>query len=202
MNNEENSDKKNPSHPSGKRLKGKERRDERAFMRMLLATNRSHYTLNQMVDRKARILLSGNALILSVIIGKTIADQSMEDWKFYVLIFLGITSFISIIHSMLAVVPERSHGKLDKESVMKLKANPLFFGNFKNMTKDFFEKIMMDMAGDRLKVFHTMILDLYFHGKALEQKRKYLQSSLYIFIIGLGGALFLSLILRFLGDSG
>jgi hypothetical protein len=47
---------------------------ERAFTSMLITTSRNHYIMNQMVDRKARILLSIDALIISLIIGKIIIN--------------------------------------------------------------------------------------------------------------------------------
>ena len=93
-----------------KKLRNLKVRDDKTFMDMLRTVNKNHYTLNQMVDRKARILLSVNALILSWIIGKIITNHEMHDWKFYLLLFLGASSLISIIYSMMAVKPEKSHG--------------------------------------------------------------------------------------------
>ncbi len=81
--------------------------DEKAFLDMLRTANRNHYTLNQMVDRKARIVLSADAVILSLIIGKIITNHEMHNGKFILLLFLGVCCLISIIYAMLATLPEK-----------------------------------------------------------------------------------------------
>ncbi len=177
------------------KLKG---RDDRAFLEMLKVTSRNHYTLNQMVDRKARIMLSVNALILSLIIGKVISNPVMNGWNFYLLLTLGVTGFISIIYSMLAIKPEKTHGGLDEQSIRGKKGNPLFFGNFKNMTEEVYEDAMMEMVNDRDFIYRSMIQDIYHLGQILEKKRQYLRSSLNIFIAGLCIALILTFLKRIL----
>lgn len=178
-----------------KKLRKLNSRDDKAFMDMLRSVNRNHYILNQMVDRKARIMLSVNALILSLIIGKVIIGHNLFDWTFFLLIFLGITCFVSIIYSMMAIKPEKSHGKLDEEAIKRQQGNPLFFGNFKNMTAEMYENTMMQMVHDRDFIYRAMIQDIYHLGKILEDKRQNLRNSLSVFIIGLCGSLLLSFLL-------
>ena len=158
-----------------KQLKKLNARDAKAFMDMLRAVNRNHYILNQMVDRKARIMLSVNALILSLIIGKVIMGHELFDWKFFLLAFLGISCCISIIYSMMAIRPEKSHGNLDEEAIKRKQGNPLFFGNFKNMTEEVYENTMMQMVNDRDFIYWSMIQDIYHLGQILEDKRKNLR---------------------------
>lgn len=178
-----------------KKLKG---RDDRAFLEMLKVTSRNHYTLNQMVDRKARIMLSVNALILSLIIGRVISHPTMNGWSFYLLLILAVTCFISIIYSMMAIKPEKTHGGLDEDSIRGKKGNPLFFGNFKTMSEEVYEDTMMEMVNDRDFIYRSMIQDIYHLGQILEQKRQRLRSSLHIFIAGLCLALVLTFLNRIL----
>ena len=158
-----------------KQLKKLNARDAKAFMDMLRAVNRNHYILNQMVDRKARIMLSVNALILSLIIGKVIMGHELFDWKFFLLAFLGISCCISLLYSMMAIRPEKSHGNLDEEAIKRKQGNPLFFGNFKNMTEEVYENTMMQMVNDRDFIYWSMIQDIYHLGQILEDKRKNLR---------------------------
>ena len=158
-----------------KQLKKLNARDAKAFMDMLRAVNRNHYILNQMVDHKARIMLSVNALILSLIIGKVIMGHELFDWKFFLLAFLGISCCISLLYSMMAIRPEKSHGNLDEEAIKKKQSNPLFFGNFKNMTEEVYENTMMQMVNDRDFIYWSMIQDIYHLGQILEDKRKNLR---------------------------
>ena len=179
-----------------KKLKKLQGRDDRAFMDMLRVTSRNHYTLNQMVDRKARIMLSINIIILSLIISRIVGIDDLYGWVFLLLITLGTACLGSIIYAMLAVLPERSHGELTEESIKEKKGNPLFFGNFKNMSEANYENTLMEMVNDRDFIYRSIIQDIYHLGQVLERKRVLLRGSLYIFICGLCIALLLSLLLR------
>lgn len=186
-----------------KKIKKLDGRDDKAFMDMLRSVNRNHYILNQMVDRKARIMLSVNAIIISIIIGKVVLGDDLYDWKFFLLLFLGLTCFISIVFSMMAVSPEKSHGKLNEELIKKKEGNPLFFGNFKDMAEDTYVNSMMKMVDDRDFIYRSMIQDIYHLGLILENKRKRLRKALLVFIIGLCCSLLLSFLLSFLlGANG
>ena len=182
-----------------KKIKKLDGRDDKAFMDMLRSVNRNHYILNQMVDRKARIMLSVNAIIISIIIGKVVLlGNDLYDWKFFLLPFLGITCFISIIFSMMAVSPEKSHGKLNEELIKKKEGNPLFFGNFKDMAEETYVNAMMKMVDDRDFIYRSMIQDIYHLGLILEHKRKRLRKALLVFIVGLCCSLLIYLLLTFL----
>ncbi|MEM1122309.1 MAG: Pycsar system effector family protein, partial [Bacteroidota bacterium] len=181
-----------------KKLRSLSSRDDKTFMDMLRVVSRNHYTLNQMVDRKARILLSANVLLLSLIIGRmlTNGDEDLA-WRFYLLVTLSISCFLSIIFSMLAVLPERTHGNLDETGIRNKEGNPLFFGNFKKMSEKIYENVMLEMVNDRDFVYRSMIQDIYHLGQVLEQKSRYLRISLFIFILGLGLTAALTLFFRY-----
>ncbi len=79
---------------------------------MLTATSRNHNTLNQMVDRKARIILSINVIILSFLIGKLIDEELLYSFKFIVLTVVSVFCLLSIIYAILAIMPENEKGQL------------------------------------------------------------------------------------------
>lgn len=160
-------------------------RDDKSFMDMLRSVNRNHYLLNQMVDRKGRILLSVNTLLLSLLIGGAISTPVLINWQFILLGFLGICSLISCIAAMIAIAPERVHGSLSHQDILDKKGNPLFFGNFKSLPEQTYEDTMMEMVNDRDFVYRAMIQDIYHLGQILEEKRKYLRTALYVFVGGL-----------------
>lgn len=181
-----------------KKLKKLEEKDEKAFMDMLQLTSRNHYTLNQMVDRKARILLSGNVLFLSLIIGKNILSTDVLDWDYLVLAFFGIACFISIIYAMFAVLPEKFHGSFDETSMLQNKGIPLFFGNFKSISEDVFTEQLLTFIKNREVIYRSLIQDIYHLGLVLESKRKFLRTSLWVFVTGLCLSLLFSFLLRLL----
>jgi hypothetical protein len=169
---------------------------ERAFTSMLITTSRNHYIMNQMVDRKARILLSIDALIISLIIGKIIINQDMHYFMLILLVVAGFTTFSSIFYSMLAITPEVSHGKLSTEELNSKKGNPLFFGNFKDLKLSDYKKAMLSMT-ENVDLIHSAIIeDIFYLGKALERKRLHLKYSLYILVAGVFIALIMGLIFR------
>ncbi|CAM4144784.1 Pycsar system effector family protein [Gillisia limnaea] len=178
----------------------KKRKDasERAFTSMLTTTSRNHYIMNQMVDRKARILLTINALVISIIIGKIIVTPNILDFNFVILGVAAITSLISMIYSMLAITPEGSHGKLSLDDLGYKKGNPLFFGNFKDLRLKDYREAMLSMTGNISLIHNSMIEDIFFLGKALERKRLFLKYSLYFLVGGISIVLFTALIFQIL----
>ncbi len=178
-----------------KKLKEK---SEKAFTSMLTTTSRNHYIINQMVDRKARILLTIDALVISLIIGKFLVTQNINDFNFVILGVAGITCLISMTYSMLAVKPEGTHGKLSIEDLSNKKGNPLFFGNFKDLHLKEYKKAMLSMSDNIALIHNAMIEDIFYLGKALERKRLLLKYSLYILVGGISIVLIMILIYQIL----
>jgi len=173
----------------------------RAFTNMLTSTSRNHYTLNQMVDRKARILLSVNILILSLIVGEIIGGRLIYDLNFYLLVDAGIFCAVSIICSILAVKPENVKNDLSVENIKNGTINPLHFGNYLNMPKESYVNTIMEMKEDADFAHRAILKDIYHIGTVLERKRKYLKYSLLALAIGVCTTLILSLIFRIILTS-
>lgn len=167
-----------------KKLKKIQRVNEKTFMDMLRTTSRNHYMMNQMMDRKSRNMISINTVMLSLIIGGLIGSFSFDSIHNWSLVIFSIFSIASIIFAVLAMSPEPSHGELTLEDVKKKEGNPLFFGNFKNLTEIQYENAMMEMVQDRDFVYRSMIQDIYHLGLVLEKKRFQLRTSQFLFTIG------------------
>ena len=89
-------------------------RSERGVETLLRLASKNHYTLNTMVDRKSSILISINAIILSIIIG-TVMNQLDQDPHLVVpVILMLVTNLISIVYAIFTTRPVLSHGKLDQ----------------------------------------------------------------------------------------
>ncbi|RMG25861.1 MAG: DUF1422 family protein [Bacteroidetes bacterium] len=177
-----------------KKLKNRQDRDEKIFMDMLRTTSRNHYLMNQMMDRKSRNMISVNTVVLSLIIGGLVSAYAFERVHYYSLITFSVFSIISLVLAILAMSPEDTHGKLTKEDVRRKEGNPLFFGNFKNLSEIEYENAMVEMAHDRDFVYRSLIQDIYYLGQVLEKKRLQLKLSLYFFTIGLA----LTIVLAFI----
>ena len=60
----------------------------------------------------------------------------------------------------------------------------MFFGNFVSLDLEQYEEAMDDMFRDGELIYGNMVRDLYFLGKVLDQKYKYLAMSYDVFMVG------------------
>lgn len=161
-----------------KKLAKIEPRSERGAETLFRLVSKNHYTLNTMIDRKSHILITINALILSIVIGTVLAQLEKDPHLIFPAIMILITNLISITYAILATRPEPKHGS-------RQTSNLLYFGNFNDLTEsDYTDKLTNLMyQGDEL--YKTIALDTYYLGKSIGIKHSYLRKSFNVFLIGL-----------------
>ncbi len=160
---------------------------ERGIETMFRVALRNHITLSDIADTKANILLSVNAIIISVALSNLIPklDNPSNSYLIYpTLIFLAFT-VASIVLSVLATRPNVTRGKFSKEDVANQKVNLLFFGNFHQMSLSDFEWAMGEMMQDRDYLYGSLTKDLYFLGLVLNRKYGLLRTTYTVFMIGI-----------------
>ncbi|MDG1870832.1 MAG: DUF5706 domain-containing protein [Flavobacterium sp.] len=147
----------------------------------------NHLKLSYIADRKANILLSVNAIILSISLSKLIPkfEDSENVYLLYPTMIFVSFSVVSIILSVIVTRPSVTSGKFTKEDVVKKKVNLMFFGNFHKMELDDFEDSLKDIADDKDYLFSAMTKDLYLLGKVLDRKYRILRLNYNVFIIGI-----------------
>ena len=153
------------------------------FVKLLQVVNRNQYTRNQMVDRKARILLSVNAVLLSLIIGRVITRNVLPDATLALLAFLGLACFVSMVFAVLAVLPERTHVLSDALGAGREPHTPL--ARHAEVSGEDYVAHVLAIQYDGPAIHEAIIRDTYHLSTALRGKRRLLQSSLWIFIVGL-----------------
>lgn len=124
---------------------------ERGIETMFRVALRNHITLSDIADTKANILLSVNAIIISMALSTLIPKLDNTSNHYLIipsLIFITFT-VASIILSIMATRPNVTEGKFTKEDVANKKVNLLFFGNFHQMNLQDFEWGMEEMMKDR-----------------------------------------------------
>jgi len=181
-----------------KKLKASRGRDDRGIQTMLRTTSKNHYTLNEMVDRKASIMISVNSIILSVIISGLLAgtqyDTLVGALPVAIMLF---TSIFSIVFAILSIQPDSTHGKFTKEEIKNKQGNLLFFGNYHDMDYADYEWGIFEMLSDQDYLYSTMIRDIYYLGKTLNKKYRNIRLSLGIFMFGFIAAVVAFVIIRF-----
>ncbi len=168
-----------------KNLKKNQGRDDRGIQTMFRTTSRNHYTLNQMVDRKASILISVNAIILSLIISQVLVNFETICVHSLPVLALLLSSLISVIFAVLSILPSSTHGEFTEEQIRAKQGNLLYFGNFHNMSLNDYNWGMLRMLNDGNYLYSSMIRDLYFFGQRLQVKYQKIRMALVVFILGI-----------------
>ncbi|RKN83253.1 Pycsar system effector family protein [Ulvibacterium marinum] len=160
---------------------------ERGIQTLFRVTMRNHLKLSDIADTKANILLSVNAIIISLVLANLIPklDNPSNDYLIYPTVIFIIFSVISMILSILATRPNVTRGEFTKEDVKEQKVNLLFFGNFHKMKLPEYEWAIQELIKDQVYVYKSLTKDLYFLGKVLDKKYRILRLTYTIFMIGM-----------------
>ena len=159
--------------------------DLRAIQTLFRNTSRNHYTLNTMVDRKANIMISINAVINSLFIGGIIGQHiKMPDPKLIPIFILMVSSLISTFYAIIAIRPDKTHGEFTEDEIRNKQGNLLYFGNFHNMGYRDYEWAMLEMLNEKDFLYSSLIRDIYYLGERLHRKHTFIRKSLTFFLTG------------------
>lgn len=167
--------------------KGKIELPERGIETMFRVTLKNHMHLSNIADTKANILLSVNAIIVSLVLSNLVSklDNASNAYLITPTVIFVLFTVASIVLSILATRPNITSGKFTTEDVKNKKVNLLFFGNFHKMKLTEFEWAMGEMMQDRDYLYSSMKKDLYFLGLVLDRKYKILRITYTVFMVGI-----------------
>lgn len=152
---------------------------------MLRLTSSNHIQLSEMADSKANILISVNAIIISVILSVLLRKLQTDPYlTIPTLIFLS-SSVITIVIAILATRPKLNEGTFSSEDVNNKKTNLLFFGNFHKMQLKEYEDAMRVMMTDADYLYSSMVQDIYHLGTVLGRKYRLIRLAYTIFMVGI-----------------
>lgn len=157
----------------------------RGIQTMLRLASENHLRLSDMADGKANILISVNAIIISVIVGVLV--RKFETDRYIVIptiIFLAF-SVTTIVIAILATRPKITSGTFAKEDITNKKTNLLFFGNFYKATLEDYNWGMSIMMRDPDYLYGSLIKDIYYLGVVLGRKYRLLRIAYNIFMAGI-----------------
>ncbi|MEO6582959.1 MAG: Pycsar system effector family protein [Ferruginibacter sp.] len=152
---------------------------------MLRLTSTNHIQLSEMADNKANILISVNAIIISVILSVLLRKLQSDPYLTIPTIVFLLSSVITIIVAILATRPKISLGVFNDQDVINKKTNLLFFGNFHRVPQEQYEKAMRTMMRDSDYLYSSMVQDIYHLGKVLGKKYKLIRMAYNAFMIGI-----------------
>ena len=169
------------------KAKYKSESPDRGIQTLFRVTLKNHLTLSDIADTKANILLSVNAIIISVALSNLIPklDNPSNSYLIYPTLIFIIFSVVSMVMAVLATRPNVTSGKFSKEDVEQKKVNLLFFGNFHKMTLKDYEWAIQELVKDKDYIYSSLTKDLYFLGLVLNRKYNILRWTYTIFMIGI-----------------
>ncbi|MBK8562749.1 MAG: hypothetical protein IPN76_05245 [Saprospiraceae bacterium] len=160
---------------------------------------RTHINLSAIADQKANIMISVNAILISVMIS-VISYRNMTETNPAVLmpvvIFL-VTGLSSLIFAVLAARPKVTSFINDSTPIEQAKRNLMFFGNFTALKMERYEQLMDEVFRDSDLLYGNMTRDLYNLGKVLDRKYKFLSISYNIFMVGFVATVLLFMVVLF-----
>lgn len=163
----------------------KEKRSNRGVETMFRTTSTNHIRLSSMADSKANIMISVNAIIISVLL--SVLLRKLEDYPQFILpaILFLTTSVTTIVFSVLATRPNVTSGRFTDLDIRSKKANLLFFGNFHQMGYQEYEDGMETIMKNGEYLYSNMIHDIYNLGVVLGRKYRLLRFAYNTFMFGI-----------------
>ncbi len=171
------------------RLKAKLKNEspDRGIQTLYRTTLRNHIKLSDIADTKSNILLSVNAIIISLALSNLLPklDNPSNDYLIVPTAIFIVFSIVSMILSISATRPNVTSGTFTQEDVEKKRVNLLFFGNFHKMKLSDYESAINTMLKDRDYIYKSLTKDLYYLGVVLERKYRILRWTYTIFMLGM-----------------
>lgn len=146
---------------------------------------RNHIDLTALADNKANIMLSVNAILITISIPYMPGYIRENPMLLIPASILIITSISSVIAATLATRPIKMSGKSNPDKIKTGAANLFFFGNYYKMKKEDYMVAITEVINDEAILEKSVISDLFHLGSSLGRKYKMLRICYTIFMLGM-----------------
>lgn len=169
------------------KVKAKDESPEKGIQSMYRIALRNHIKLSDIADTKANILLSVNAIIISLALANLIPklESPSNSHLIYPTAIFVLFAIVAMVLSVLATRPNVTRGEFNKEDVVNKDVNLLFFGNFHQMKLQDYEWAIGEMLKDKDYIYSALTKDLYFLGVVLDRKYRLLRLTYNVFMVGI-----------------
>jgi len=190
MKNTESIAEKAPSE--NQRIEKLKKYDSRGVQTLFRTLSRNHYNLLKMVDNKARIMLTVNSIISSLLLGALVIVPANGEFTITIgTRILVICSLLSMIFAIFSMLPHRYIGKEFRASNYK---GTLYADHFAKQSLAEFKQELNRIMESGQNTYDEMVVDLYFLGKTIAKKQRLLLISSGILLIGISATIAYSLI--------
>ena len=146
---------------------------------------RNHIDLTNIADNKSNIMLSINALIITISMPLLASNVAENRYLVIPASILLITCVLSIIFATLATRPIKTSGLTNIKMIPQGNSNLFFFGNYYRMTIDEYRAGVQAVISDQQILDNSIVSDLFYLGKSLGAKFNRLRICYAIFMVGI-----------------
>ena len=161
---------------------------------------RNHIDLSSIADNKANIMLSVNAIVITVGIPLLVEQAYTNPDMIIPTVILAFASLVSMIFATLSTRPAKMPGFTKPEAIEEKKSNLFFFGNYFKMNFEEYEEGMRTVVGNNEILDNSITRDLFFLGKSLGKKYEYLRICYNIFMFGIALAVISFVIVKIVSN--
>ncbi len=170
--------------PSGKKVLAEEDiKLERGVESFFRITERRHMELATNAHDKASLLISVNAIVMSIVLSVLITKLEDNTYLLLPTLSLVITSGVTIVVSIISTKPRIINSQSNDQASLK-EINLLFFGDFANLSLAEYKKKMKDTYKSRTELYDSLSRDIYYQGLVLKWKFKYIGIAYNVFMYG------------------
>ena len=172
-----------------KKEKEKKNKQSRSVETMFRSTLGNLIQLSKMADEKAGLLMSVNAIILSIMTSFFVREMGAIPYLMIPICLLVVVCLFTITFALLATRPAlKPHGsKPTDEEILKI--DLLFFSEFTTLSLDEYQTAMKDMMKNDKILQKSIINNIYAQGKAMQRKYSLIKIAYTIFMIGFPAAI-------------
>ena len=166
-----------------KKLAKVESRPERGIETWFRLASKNLYSRLQIVDTKANILITANAIIISVVLGSLYPRLDDDPHLIFAIGGLILTNVSSIAFAILATIPK---AWVKKSSITNLQsAHLMTFEDFSGMRLTDYQESVMQTIADGKTLYPSIITDIHELGVKLARKYRMIRTSYLIFLYGI-----------------
>jgi len=156
---------------------------ERGVESFFRITERRHMDLSTKAHDKASLLISVNAIVMSIVLSVLITKLEENKYLLLPTLFLVITCAVTIVFAIISTRP-RIIGSHSKNKSGDDEVNILFFGDFADLSLTEYKKAMRDTYKNRAELYDSLSRDIYYQGVVLKWKFRYINIAYNIFMYG------------------
>ena len=171
-----------------KKLLKAEGRPERGIETWFRLASKNLYTRLQIVDTKANILITANAIIISMVLGTLYAKLEEDPHLIFAVGGLVITNVISISFAILATIPKswtRRDTTSDTVEMTIGSADLMTFEDFSSLKLKDYTNSVMKVISDGQTLYPSLIKDIHDLGLKLSKKYRLIRISYLVFLYGI-----------------